>query len=108
MLFGLLEKLAEHGPNWQSPASMMAKLIGLCKQNCLQSDMPQVQVRVPDKLVETVDEWVKEGKFKSRSDAIRTVLSQYEEKERTREFYEMLKERSEEAREHPEKLTPLE
>lgn len=70
--------------------------------------MPQVQVRVPDKLVETLDKWVEEGKFKSRSDAIRTVLAQYEEKERTREFYEMLKKRSEEAKQHPEDLIPLE
>ncbi|MFP4006188.1 MAG: ribbon-helix-helix domain-containing protein [Candidatus Hadarchaeia archaeon] len=70
--------------------------------------MPQVQVRVPDKMVETLDKWIEEGRFKSRSDAIRTVLAQYEEKERTREFYEMLKERSEEAKEHPEKLVPLE
>ncbi len=70
--------------------------------------MPQVQVRVPDKMVETLDKWVEEGKFKSRSDAIRTVLAQWEEKERTREFYEMLRERSREAEEEPEKLVPLE
>ena len=71
-------------------------------------NMSQVQVRVPNKLVESLDKWVEEGRFKSRSDAIRTVLAQYEEKERTREFYEMLKERSKEAEEHPEKLIPLE
>ena len=70
--------------------------------------MPQVQVRVPDKMVETLDKWVEEGRFKSRSDAIRTVLAQYEEKERTRKFYEMLEKRSKEAKEHPEKLVPLE
>ncbi len=70
--------------------------------------MPQVQVRVPDKLIEALDGWIGEGKFKSRSDAIRTVLSQYEEKEKTRKFYEMLIKRSKEAEEHPEDLVPSE
>jgi Arc/MetJ-type ribon-helix-helix transcriptional regulator len=70
--------------------------------------MIQVQVRVPKNLVETLDEWIKEGRFKSRSDAIRAVLTQYEEREKTREFYRMLTERSKEAREHPEELVPLE
>jgi len=59
-------------------------------------------------LLKSMDEWVKEGKFKSRSDAIRMVLSQYEERERTREFFKMLNERSKEAKEHPENLVPLE
>lgn len=70
--------------------------------------MSQVQVRVPEKMIETLDKWVEKGKFKSRSDAIRTILANHEEKERTREFYKMLKKRSEEAEEHPEKLIPLE
>ncbi len=70
--------------------------------------MVQVQVRVPESLLKSMDEWVKEGKFKSRSDAIRMVLSQYEERERTREFFKMLNERSKEAKEHPENLVPLE
>ena len=70
--------------------------------------MSQVQVRVPDKLVESLDEWVDEGRFKSRSDAIRTVLSKYKERERTRNFFEMLNKRSEEAEEHPEDLVQLE
>jgi len=70
--------------------------------------MAQVQVRVTDNMIETLDEWVKEGKFKSRSDAIRTVLKQYEEREKTRDFYKMLVERSEEAEENPDDLVPLE
>ncbi|MFP4143166.1 MAG: ribbon-helix-helix domain-containing protein [Thermoplasmata archaeon] len=70
--------------------------------------MTQVQVRVTDQMIETLDEWVEEGKFKSRSDAIRSVLKQYEEREKTREFYKMLQERSEEAEEKPEELVPLE
>lgn len=70
--------------------------------------MSQVQVRVPDKLLETLDEWIQEGRFKSRSDAIRVILSQYEERERTREFYQTLDKRSKEAKEHPEDLIPLE
>jgi Arc/MetJ-type ribon-helix-helix transcriptional regulator len=70
--------------------------------------MTQVQVRVPENLLETIDDWIKEGRFKSRSDAIRIVLSQYEERERTREFFKMLTDRSREAKEHQESLTPLE
>ncbi|HDH81675.1 MAG TPA: ribbon-helix-helix protein, CopG family [Thermoplasmatales archaeon] len=70
--------------------------------------MVQVQVRIPENLLERMDEWIEEGKFKSRSDAIRMILSQYEEREKTREFYKLLTERSREAKEHPEDLIPLE
>lgn len=70
--------------------------------------MIQVQVRVPEKMIEMVDTWVKEGRFTSRSDAFRTIVGQYEERERTRNFYEMLTKRSREAREHPNELIPLE
>ena len=70
--------------------------------------MTQVQVRMPGKLVEEIDRWVSEGRFKSRSDAIKTIIALYEEKERTREFYKMLTERGKEAEEKPETLIPLE
>jgi Arc/MetJ-type ribon-helix-helix transcriptional regulator len=70
--------------------------------------MVQVQVRLTENLLNAIDTWIKEGKFKSRSDAIRIVLSKYEEREKTREFYKMLHKRSKEAKEHPEKLIPLE
>ena len=65
-------------------------------------------MRVPDKLVEEIDKWVTEGRFGSRSDAIKTIVAMYREKERTREFYKMMLERSKEAREKPEILLPLE
>lgn len=70
--------------------------------------MMQVQVRLPEELVRVLDEWIERGKFKSRSDAIRTVLRLYEEREKTREFYMLLERRSKEAKEHPEELIPLE
>jgi Arc/MetJ-type ribon-helix-helix transcriptional regulator len=70
--------------------------------------MTQVQLRLPQKTIEEIDQWVKEGRFKSRSDAIKTIISLYEERERTREFLAMLKIRSEEAEERPETLIPLE
>ncbi len=70
--------------------------------------MAQVQLRLPEKTLEQIDQWVAEGKFKSRSDAIRTIISLYEEREKTRCFYEMLQKRSQEAKEHPEELVPLE
>jgi len=70
--------------------------------------MTQVQVRMPEKLLEEIDKWITEGRFKSRSDAIKTIIILYEERERTREFYKMLLERSKEAKEKPENLIPLE
>jgi len=70
--------------------------------------MAQVQLRLPEKTLEQIDQWVKEGKFKNRSDAIKTIISLYEEREKTRQFYEMLQKRSKEAKDHPERLIPLE
>jgi len=70
--------------------------------------MTQVQLRLPQKTIEEIDQWVKEGRFKSRSDAIKTIISLYEERERTREFLAMLRTRSEEAEKRPETLIPLE
>ena len=68
----------------------------------------QVQVRLPEATVREIDRWVKAGRFKSRSDAIRFILELYRERERTLKFYERLMERSREARERPEILIPLE
>jgi Arc/MetJ-type ribon-helix-helix transcriptional regulator len=70
--------------------------------------MTQVQLRLPEKTLEEIDRWVAEGKFKSRSDAIKSIISLYEEREKTREFYKMLLKRSQEAKEHPETLVSLE
>ena len=70
--------------------------------------MAQVQLRLPEKTIEQIDCWVAEGKFKSRSDAIKTIISLYEEREKTRNFYELLNKRSEEAKKNSEKLVPLE
>ena len=70
--------------------------------------MAQVQLRLPEKVLEEIDRWVAEGRFKSRSDAIKSIISFYEERERTREFFRMLVRRSEEARKHPEFLVSLE
>ncbi len=70
--------------------------------------MVQVQVRVPKEIAKELDKWVKEGRFRSRSDAIKTIITLYEEREKTREFYKMLIRRSKEAEENPETLVPLE
>ncbi len=67
----------------------------------------QVQLRVPKETVKGIDLMVKAGKFKSRSDAIKSMINAYEEREKTRKFFEMLMERSKEAREKPEKLIPF-
>jgi len=68
----------------------------------------QVQVRVPDELIATIDRWVAKGRFASRSDAIKTIVALHREREEAREFYQMLVQRSREARERPKTLLPLE
>ena len=60
--------------------------------------MVQVQLRVGEEAVRDIDKWVKAGRFKSRSDAIKTIIAFYEERERTREFFGMLLKRSDESR----------
>lgn len=70
--------------------------------------MAQVQLRLPDEMIAEIDRWVKEGRFKSRSDAIKTIISLYEERENIRRFYELLNKRSKEAKKNPEKLVTLE
>ncbi|MBI4181971.1 MAG: hypothetical protein HY520_03315 [Candidatus Aenigmarchaeota archaeon] len=67
----------------------------------------QVQLRVPRRMVDDVDGWVQEGRFANRSDAVKTILALYQERERTRSFARMLAKRSEEARTHPRRLVPL-
>ena len=62
---------------------------------------------MPDKLLKEIDRWVAEGRFASRSDAIKTIVALHEERERTRKFYRMLMARSAEAREKPEILRAL-
>ena len=69
--------------------------------------MVQVQLRLPDKIVHDIDQWISKGRFKSRSDAIKTMISIYEEREKTRKFYTMLNKRSKEAKENPEMLIPF-
>jgi len=70
--------------------------------------LTQVQLRLSPKTLEEIDRWVAEGKFKSRSDAIKTIINFYEEREKTREFFKMLTKRSEEAKKNPDTLIPLE
>ena len=66
-----------------------------------------VQVRIPEETVKEIDRWVEEGRFASRSEAIKTIVVLYRERERTRDFYGMLQKRSEEVREDSSILVPL-
>ena len=66
--------------------------------------MVQVQVRMPKGMVEDIDQWIREGRFSSRSEAIKMVMALFQEKEKTRAFYNMLTERSKEAKEQPETM----
>ncbi len=63
---------------------------------------------MPEKTVKEIDRWVAEGRFASRSDAIKTVLALYQERECTRQFHQILSERSKESGEKLESLVPLE
>jgi Arc/MetJ-type ribon-helix-helix transcriptional regulator len=58
--------------------------------NVYSDRMVQVQLRISEERVEEIDKWVSEGRFKGRSDAIRTILALYQEKEKTPEFYDEL------------------
>jgi Arc/MetJ-type ribon-helix-helix transcriptional regulator len=71
-------------------------------------EMTQVQLRLPQKMIDEIDKWVEEGRYKNRSDAIKTILSIHEEREKTREFLNMLNMRRKEAEENPDILVPLE
>jgi len=33
-------------------------------------------------MIEDIDKWIEEGRFKSRSDAIKTIISLFEEREK--------------------------
>jgi Arc/MetJ-type ribon-helix-helix transcriptional regulator len=70
--------------------------------------LAQVQLRLPQKTIEEIDNWVAEGRFKNRSDAIKSIISYYQEREKTYVFFNMLVKRSEEAKQHPESLIPIE
>jgi Arc/MetJ-type ribon-helix-helix transcriptional regulator len=70
--------------------------------------MSQVQLRLPEKMVEEIDKWVAEGRFKNRSDAIKSIIAFYEEREKTCQFFNMLVKRSEETKKRPEYLVRLE
>ena len=70
--------------------------------------MTQVQLRLPQSLIEEIDKRVQAEEFRSHSDAIKAMVIIYQEREKTRDFLKMLKTRSREAEENPEGLIPLE
>ncbi len=70
-------------------------------------EMTQVQLKLPRKMIEEIDKWVEEGRYESRSDAIKTILSIHAEREKTKKFRAMLNERRAEAEKNQEILIPL-
>jgi Arc/MetJ-type ribon-helix-helix transcriptional regulator len=72
------------------------------------ANLAQVQLRLPQKTLEEIDNWVAEGRFKNRSDAIKSIINYYQEREKTCDFFNLLLKRSEEAKQHPETLIPIE
>jgi len=69
--------------------------------------MPQIQLRLAQKTLKMIDKWVAEGRFESRSDAIQTIISLYQEREKTREFFKILVSLSKEVKKNPELLIPI-
>ena len=86
----------------------VSTFIYICKHICLRYSLTQVQLRLPQSLIDEIDKRVQAGEFKSRSDAIKVMVIIYQEREKTREFLKMLKSRSREAEDNPESLIPLE
>jgi Arc/MetJ-type ribon-helix-helix transcriptional regulator len=72
------------------------------------ANLAQVQLRLPQKTLEEIDNWVAEGRFKNRSDAIKSIINYYQEREKTCGFFNLLLKRSEEVKQHPESLIPIE
>jgi Arc/MetJ-type ribon-helix-helix transcriptional regulator len=70
--------------------------------------LAQVQLRLPQKTLEEIDNWVAQGRFKNRSDAIKSIITYYQEREKTYDFFSLLLKRSEDAKQHPESLIPIE
>ncbi len=58
-------------------------------------------------MVKDLDRWISEGRFSSRSEAVKTIVALYDERERTRKFYQTLVRRSGEAKKNPKSLIPL-
>ena len=42
--------------------------------------MIEIEFDIPEEMLKTIDEWVEDGKFKNRKEAIKTILS-FEKKE---------------------------
>ena len=72
------------------------------------ANLAQVQLRLPQKTLEEIDKWVAQGRFKNRSDAIKSIINYYQEREKTCGFFNLLLKRSEEVKQHPESLIPIE
>ncbi len=71
----------------------------ICKPNSLQEVliMPSVQLRVPEQMIKYLDEEIVLGKFSNRSEAIKLILYEYIQKEKTKHFIEELDKRSKDA-----------
>lgn len=54
-----------------------------------------------------MDSWVAEGRFASRSEAIKTIVTLYYKRDRTRRFYQMLSARSDGVRKRSDSLVLL-
>lgn len=60
--------------------------------------MLSVHLRVPEQMIEEIGTEISNGKFKSKSEAIMFIIYEYQEKQKTREFYKVLEKRSKESK----------
>ncbi len=79
----------------------------IVNQNVYMEKGIPVQLRLPQQTVKGIDEDVRNGRFKSRSDAIRYILQWFEERENTLRIMGKLEKISAEAKKNPEKWVRL-
>ncbi len=59
--------------------------------------MPSVQLRMPEQMIKYLDKEITLGKFNNRSEAIKLIVYEYVQKEKTKKFIEEIDKRSKDA-----------
>lgn len=60
--------------------------------------MPSVQLRMPEQMIKYLDKEITLGNFNNRSEAIKLIVYEHIQKEKTKAFLEELEKRSEDAK----------
>ncbi len=60
--------------------------------------MPSVQLRMPEQMIKYLDKEITLGRFNNRSEAIKLIVYEYVQKEKTKQFIEEINSRSKDAK----------